>query len=98
MENACKWASNKVEVRGRELVGTSGKELEIAILDDGPGVEPDEVERLLERGTRLDSQVEGHGLGLAILHDLVTLYRGKLEIRGKGQLGGVEVVVSVPLS
>ena len=42
----------------------------IHIDDDGPGIPEDERERIFERGTRLDEQRPGSGLGLDIARDL----------------------------
>jgi two-component system sensor histidine kinase PhoQ len=64
--------------------------LEITIEDDGPGI-PDALKaRVLERGERADTVVPGHGLGLAMVQDTVTLYRGQMTLQ-TSQLGGLAV-------
>ena len=42
----------------------------------------------LERGLRFDEQVEGHGLGLAIVQDIVETYGGQLRM-SRSPLGGL---------
>ena len=49
-----------------------------------------------ERGTRLDENAEGHGLGLAIVGDIVKLYDGSITFRRSDQLGGLRVHIRLP--
>lgn len=93
LDNACKWARRRVDVQislGRELV--------LTVADDGPGIAEEDRDTLLRRGGRLDEQEPGHGLGLAIVRDLVEAYRGTLELDESDRLGGLSVNVSLPLS
>jgi two-component system sensor histidine kinase PhoQ len=69
--------------------------LRISVEDDGAGIERSDRGRILERGARADEQVEGQGLGLAMVHEIVELYDGTLEI-GDSQLGGALVTVCLP--
>ena len=39
--------------------------------DDGPGIPPDRIATVLQRGVRGDERVQGHGIGLAIVRDIV---------------------------
>ncbi|TDQ82355.1 signal transduction histidine kinase [Dongia mobilis] len=74
MDNAMKWAREMVRV---ETAG-NGAEVVIRILDDGPGVPPAALAALGERGLRLDEQVAGTGIGLAIARELLDAYGGSL--------------------
>lgn len=98
MENACKWCSSTVRVRARmweTARGNSARTVEVSVEDDGAGIaEPDRA-RVLQRGVRIDEQVPGHGLGLAMVHDVVELYGGTLTI-GQSDLGGARVCIAVP--
>jgi two-component system sensor histidine kinase PhoQ len=67
----------------------------LRIEDDGPGIDPAQWARLVQRGTRGDERVEGHGLGLAIVTELVSAYGGKLEL-GTSDLGGAEIRIMLP--
>jgi signal transduction histidine kinase len=59
-----------------------GAEVEISVSDNGPGIPPDQLERIFERFTRGDAgltqRVGGTGLGLAISKSLVELHGGSL--------------------
>jgi len=91
MDNACKWARAKVYVHCRCENGRS----KIYVEDDGPGIPDDKMEQVLQRGQRLDDSMEGHGLGLGIVQDLVELYRGRLSL-GKSEHGGLRASLELP--
>jgi signal transduction histidine kinase len=67
-----------------------GAEVEIAVSDNGPGIPPDQLERIFERFTRGDAgltqRVGGTGLGLAISKSLIELHGGS--IVAESSLGG----------
>jgi signal transduction histidine kinase len=65
------------------------------IADDGPGIPEDKKAILLERGKRLDTYTEGHGIGMALVADLVSIYEGRMKIEDS-VLGGASVTVSFP--
>jgi signal transduction histidine kinase len=50
---------------------------------------------MLKRGRRLDETKPGSGLGLSIVVDLATLYRGSLRL-DEGRLGGLSAVLNLP--
>ncbi|WP_341706014.1 sensor histidine kinase [Halopseudomonas sp.] len=91
LDNACKWAASQIRLSW--LLDADQLQLEVA--DDGPGIAPTERARVLGRGTRLDQQAPGHGLGLAIVGDLVAAYGGKLALQQAPE-GGLLVLVSLP--
>ena len=97
LDNACKFARGRVEVSltpwgepGWRRFG-----LELQVDDDGPGVAPDQRERILQRGVRLDEQVPGQGIGLSVVSDLVSLPGGSLAIE-RSPLGGARFIVRLP--
>ncbi len=92
LDNACKWARSTVRLH-LDLDGA----LRIRVEDDGPGLAGAGAEAMLKRGARLDETRDGHGLGLAIVADIVTLYGGRLALRASDELGGLCVEVELPL-
>jgi two-component system sensor histidine kinase PhoQ len=92
LENAFKWAQHRVLLTARSQIAPGARRngLELVIEDDGPGIAEDQVEHLLQRGVRGDERVQGHGIGLAIVQDLVKAYRGTLEVTGSATLGGAK--------
>ncbi|MEO0818881.1 MAG: HAMP domain-containing sensor histidine kinase [Pseudomonadota bacterium] len=91
LDNAGKWARSAVCVR----VEAAGEDLRIIVEDDGPGIPAADREAILQRGRRLDRAMPGHGLGLAILRDLVALYGGIVRLEDSA-LGGLAVVIVLP--
>jgi two-component system sensor histidine kinase PhoQ len=98
VENAFKWAKGRVLLTARriELPDARRMALEIAVEDDGPGIHEDRVAEILKRGVRGDERVEGHGIGMAIVQDILKAYRGSLDVGRSGALGGARFMVRVP--
>jgi two-component system heavy metal sensor histidine kinase CusS len=73
----------------------------IAIEDEGPGVPPDQRERIFERFVRLPAvgveEVKGSGLGLAIVRSIINLHRGMIRAEAGPRKGGLRMVVELPL-
>lgn len=92
LDNAGKWARTFVEL----TLEQDGRLMRAVVTDDGAGVAEDEMARLGQRGLRLDEQIPGHGLGLAIVRDIVSRYGGNLTfITSPG--GGLQVVIEIPM-
>lgn len=92
LDNACKWARRRIDIRV-----SLGRDLDLTVADDGPGIADEDRDALLRRGGRLDEQEPGHGLGLAIVRDLVEAYHGTLGLNQSDRLGGLSVNVRLPL-
>ena len=93
-DNACKWASSQVAIRVTTPKDYAGIQIEVA--DDGPGCDPKQAQMLGQRGLRLDENTAGHGLGLAICHDIVDLYTGEIHFIRDPNWGGLLVRVRLP--
>jgi two-component system sensor histidine kinase PhoQ len=98
LENAFKWARSRVllTVKAGESAPNRRPGLLIAVDDDGPGIAPEKVALVLQRGVRGDERVQGHGIGLAIVQDIVRGYRGSLDVRTSEELGGARFEVQLP--
>jgi hypothetical protein len=67
----------------------------LEVEDDGPGIPPDLRERIFEPFFSLRRQGRGAGLGLAVVHAVVTDHGGRLEVESPDG-GGTRVVVRLP--
>lgn len=94
LENAYKWSRGRVVVSVQKQA--QGKRLLIVVTDDGPGIPDDKLTEILARGTRADETVDGHGIGLAIVRDIVDAYEGSLAV-GRSGLGGAEFRIELPI-
>jgi len=91
LDNACKWADSQVELSVSQM--PSGFLIEVQ--DDGPGIPATERDQVFSRGTRLDEQTSGHGLGLGIVRDIVDAWGGEMQL-DTGTLGGLLVRIKLP--
>jgi two-component system sensor histidine kinase PhoQ len=90
MDNAAKWARARVAVKAWREGGT----LWIRVDDDGPGFS--DTESILQLHVRLDERVPGHGVGLAVVSDLVASHHGQLKLSRAEPLGGGRVDIALP--
>lgn len=95
MDNACKWARHLVEVSVTDTEKGPPHRVIVRVEDDGPGLEPGQRGKALERGERLDEATPGSGLGLSIVRDLVESYEGALNLK-TSKLGGLLVEIDLP--
>jgi two-component system sensor histidine kinase PhoQ len=70
----------------------------ITVEDDGPGIPAEKVDSMLQRGVRGDERVQGHGIGLSIVQDIVHAYQGELVVDRSPEFGGARFNVSLPAS
>jgi signal transduction histidine kinase len=77
----------------------SESQVEIAVRDSGVGIEPELLPHVLEpfrQGAAAASAQIGLGLGLAIVHQLVTLHGGSVEVQSSGSERGATVAIVLP--
>lgn len=98
LENAFKWARSRVLLTVAPIAGLPNRRagLLLAVDDDGPGIAEEDVAKVLQRGVRGDERVQGHGIGLSIVQDLVRGYRGELRVGRSAELGGARFEVLLP--
>ena len=94
LENAARYAP-----AGSEITISSAmwrEAVEVRVSDHGPGIPPDERDRVFEPFVRSDTSREGGaGLGLSIARALVENHGGKIWVEG-GPGGGTSVVFRLP--
>lgn len=104
-DNAIRYTpeGGRIEI-GVELVDDKAQ---ITITDNGPGIAPEERERVFERFYRaLGTKVSGTGLGLAIVSRIVQMHSGSIRVAdgfertaADGSQGhGAQFVVTLPLT
>ncbi|RZS45109.1 signal transduction histidine kinase [Herbihabitans rhizosphaerae] len=91
VDNARRYAIEEVTVEVRAEDGDAV----LIVADDGPGIPPEDRERVFERFTRLDESrardAGGAGLGLAIVRDIAERHGGTVQI-ADGARGATFVV------
>jgi two-component system sensor histidine kinase PhoQ len=97
LDNGCKWCRTAVHVHLRiDPQQPQQRALAIRVTDDGPGIAAADRSRVLDRGVRADERAPGHGLGLAMVADMVALYGGDLSIGQSFALGGAAIDLRLP--
>jgi signal transduction histidine kinase len=95
LDNACKWSKGQIAVSMQAERTKSGTTLLIKVEDDGPGLTEEQVKAVLKRGVKLDEKVQGSGLGLDIVKELVDVYGGSLQLK-RSVLGGLLAELRLP--
>ena len=75
-----------------ELIGES---LQLRVADNGPGIQGISIKNIWLPGET--TYPNGTGLGLTIVHDSVRDLGGSVDVLSKGQLGGAEFIVELPI-
>ncbi|UCH47981.1 MAG: GHKL domain-containing protein [Betaproteobacteria bacterium] len=91
LDNACKWCRETVRISA----SSDQERLQIRVEDDGPGIQDADAARVFMRGARTDETVPGHGIGLAVVREIVEAYGGDASI-SKSALGGTMVELRFP--
>ena len=102
INNAFSYSTGEVVITIRK----HKENISISVLDDGPGIPPDHIQRLLKPFERFDvilinkkqiaNNREGCGLGLAIVEKITEAHNGKLVISNRAKKG-LEVKIILPL-
>jgi two-component system osmolarity sensor histidine kinase EnvZ len=94
VENALRYAGGEVEVAASQR----GGRVVLEVLDRGPGIPADEVDRLKRPFTRLDEARGGRGgagLGLAIVERVARAHGGRFELAAR-EGGGLAARLTLP--
>ena len=94
LDNAFRHARSRVELR----LATEGEWARVTISDDGPGIAPEDRERVFERFFRADKarHEPGAGLGLSIARWIVDQHHGRV-LAGERAGGGAAMYVDIPV-
>lgn len=93
LDNAYKWCRRVVAVHA---ANDERGALQLVIEDDGPGITAQKADAVIHRGVRGDASSPGHGIGLAIVQDIVRVYGGTLRIERSVALGGAKLTLTLP--
>ncbi|MEL4891138.1 ATP-binding protein [Xanthomonas protegens] len=96
IDNALRYAPPQGQVEVALCAGRDG--VCFSVEDSGPGIPAEARERVFARFHReLGSGVEGSGLGMAIVREVVTAHGGEVTLDASPTLGGLRVCVTLPL-
>lgn len=75
-ENAAKYSPNGGTIT--LAAGVNGAELVVSVSDEGPGIPPEQQERIFQRFHRASTGTQGMGLGLYLCQRLVEAHGGRI--------------------
>jgi two-component system sensor histidine kinase PhoQ len=97
LDNAYQWCGGVVRVTATAIdwAGRRRRGLLLVVEDDGPGIAAADARRVLARGARADERADGHGIGLAVVTEIVAMAGGSIGIE-VSPLGGARVEARIP--
>lgn len=90
-DNACKAAAQRVRISVELIKG----QVLMSVEDDGPGIDSSMLERITQRGQRADQYESGHGIGLAMVAEIVASMKGHMTLQ-RSEWGGARFDVYLP--
>ena len=98
LDNAAKYAprGSLVRIRGSE----AERSVAIEVEDEGPGVPPDQLERIFEkfhRASEGDNRPAGTGLGLSISRGFVEGMGGHIAVANRADRSGARFTITLPV-
>ena len=91
LDNAFKYGRGEVRI-SIDSESAEFQGLEIVIEDNGYGISEQKQEFVLQRGARADTLVQGQGIGLAVVTDIVSSYDGTIVV-GFSELRGAKITM-----
>jgi len=95
LDNAIRFAEGRIRVSVKEV----DFQVVLEVIDDGPGIQAEDHERIFERFVRLDDARSrdggGTGLGLAITKEIVLSHGGEIGLLDEQR--GAHFIVRLPL-
>jgi two-component system phosphate regulon sensor histidine kinase PhoR len=101
LDNAIKFTNpgKNIEIKNSNHDEFFRKYISISIIDEGIGINDEDIHRVTERFFRSENtkklKIEGTGLGLAIVKHILNHHRGELKINSRVGLGS-EFIVRLP--
>jgi CheY-like chemotaxis protein/two-component sensor histidine kinase len=99
LNNACKFTDKGGRIS--LTVEREGEQAVIQVRDSGIGIAADQLPRIFDMFTQVDTSIErsvsGLGIGLSLVKNLVELHGGTVEVHSAGLCQGSEFVVRLPV-
>ncbi len=99
LENALRYGEHGIEVAASVVNDEHAPHVAISVLDRGPGLDPEDLQRIFNPFFRGDQARggQGAGLGLAIVQRIAAQHGGNVELQNRAG-GGLEATVCLPIS
>ena len=91
LDNAFKYGEGDVRISGAQIEANG---VSVCIEDNGQGINEENKKRILLRGERADTFLPGQGIGLSVVTDIISSYRGSVEL-ASSPMGGLAITVTL---
>lgn len=83
LSNAVKYTPSGGRISA--VLSSDADTIQLSIVNTGPGIPPQDLDRIFKRYERLEehSRIEGTGIGLSIVKDIVDLHSGRITVRSQ---------------
>lgn len=89
IENAFKYTDDQIKISMNETSDVT----QVIIEDNGPGIDDDRKQVILQRGERADTQQPGQGIGLSVVVDILSSYNAGISVE-QSDMGGAKFLIS----
>ena len=96
IENAVKFMGDQPKPRVELGARIEGTEVVCFIRDNGMGIDPKYHTKVFELFERLDQQIEGTGIGLALVKRIVEMHGGRIWVESEGEGKGSTFYFTLP--
>ena len=85
-----------IEITGSEIMQNGTSYARIVFCDQGSGIPPDKIEKVMKPFFTTKPKDKGTGLGLSICNDIINHYKGRLEIKSSvGRFTKIKIALPV---
>jgi signal transduction histidine kinase len=96
IENSAKFMGHQENPRIKIGVRTQPGETVIYIADNGIGIDQAQQKKVFGLFNKLDNKAAGTGIGLALVHRIIEVHRGRIWIESKGSGKGCTLCFTLP--
>ncbi|MEX2469538.1 MAG: ATP-binding protein [Pseudohongiellaceae bacterium] len=93
LDNAFKYGRSRIRITLGKVPPTV-RGICLVVEDDGAGIPAEKHDFVLQRGARADTLMQGQGIGLAVVTDIVGSYGGEIRVEDS-ELGGARIVIQL---
>ena len=101
IDNAAKFMGDQAQPRikiGARHDGQGGDETLCYVRDNGVGIDPDHQKRVFGLFDQLDPEINGTGVGLALVKRIIEVHGGRIWVESEGQGRGCTFWFALPLN
>lgn len=96
VDNALKFRRAECRAEISITATASGRQVTCCVSDNGMGIRPRYLDRIFTLFERLDQDVQGNGVGLALVRRIIEAHNGEVTVKSKGDGQGAQFCFTLP--